>query len=129
MERKVIKTAAAPGAVGPYSQAVACDGWLYVSGQIPLDPQSGEMVAGDIGVQADRVLTSLAGILEEAGAGFSDVVKVQVYLTDMDDFQQVNEVYARFFGENRPARACVAVAGLPRGAQVEIDLVARLGAS
>jgi 2-iminobutanoate/2-iminopropanoate deaminase len=126
MERKIIRTAAAPGAVGPYSQAVTCDGWLYVSGQIPLDPQTGAMVDGDIGVQADRVLRSLQAILEEAGGGFSDVVKVQVYLTDMNDFQQVNEVYARFFGENRPARACVAVAGLPKGAQVEIDLVARV---
>ncbi len=126
MERRIIGTAAAPGAVGPYSQAVACGGWLYVSGQIPLDPETGEMVEGDIAAQADRVLTSLEAILEEAGAGFADVVKAQVYLTDMNDFQQVNEVYARFFGENRPARACVAVAGLPRGAQVEIDLVARV---
>lgn len=126
MERKIIRTAAAPGAVGPYSQAVVCDGWLYVSGQIPLDPVTGDMVEGDIGAQADRVLRSLQAILEEAGAGLGDVVKVQVYLRDMNDFQQVNEVYARYFGENPPARACVAVAGLPKGAQVEIDLVARV---
>jgi len=126
MERRIIRTAAAPGAVGPYSQAVACDGWLYVSGQIPLDPETGEMMQGDIGAQAERVLTSLQAILEEAGAGFADVVKVNVYLLDMNDFQQVNEVYARFFGENRPARACVAVVGLPKGAHVEMDLVARV---
>ena len=126
MERRIIGTAGAPGAVGPYSQAVACDGWLYVSGQIPLDPETGEMMQGDIGAQAERVLTSLQAILEEAGAGLADVVKVNVYLLDMNDFQQVNEVYARFFGENRPARACVAVVGLPRGAQVEMDLVARV---
>ena len=126
MQRRIIRTAEAPGAVGPYSQAVACDGWLYISGQIPLDPQTGKMIEGDIAVQADRVLRNLEAILKAGGAGFPDVVKAQVYLTDMKDFQQVNEVYARFFGENRPARACVAVAGLPKGAQVEIDLVARV---
>ena len=126
MERRIIKTAAAPGAVGPYSQAVACDGWLYVSGQIPLDPETGQMVEGDIKTQTDRVLRSLEAILEEAGAGLADVVKVQVYLRDMNDFQQVNEVYTRYFGENPPARACVAVTGLPKGARVEIDLVARV---
>lgn len=126
MERQVIRTEGAPGAVGPYPQAVACDGWLYVSGQIPLDPESGEMLQGDIGAQADRVLLSLQAILEAAGAGFGDVVKANVYLVDMNDFQQVNEVYARFFGETRPARACVEVSGLPKGAQVEIDLVARI---
>ena len=126
MERRIIRTAAAPGAVGPYSQAVLCDGWLYVSGQIPLDPETGEMMQGDIGEQAERVLASLQAILKEAGAGFADVVKVNVYLLDMKVFQQVNDVYARYFGENRPARACVAVVGLPKGAQVEIDLVARV---
>lgn len=126
MKRQVVRTAGAPGAVGPYPQAVACDGWLYVSGQIPLDPESGEMLQGDIGAQADRVLRSLQAILEAAGAGFGDVVKANVYLVDMNDFQQVNEVYARFFGETRPARACVEVSGLPKGAQVEIDLVARI---
>lgn len=126
MERRIIATPKAPGAVGPYSQAVACDGWLYVSGQIPLDPLTGEMVPGDVAARTERVLISLKGILEEAGAGLEDAVKVNIYLTDMGDFQQVNEVYARFFGENRPARACVAVAALPRGAQVEIDLVARV---
>ena len=126
MERRIIRTEAAPGAVGPYPQAVACDGWLYVSGQIPLDPESGELLQGDIGAQAGRVLNNLQAILEEAGAGFGDVVKVNVYLVDMNDFQQVNQVYSGFFGENRPARACVEVSGLPKGAQVEIDLVARI---
>lgn len=126
MERRIIRTAAAPGAVGPYSQAVACGGWLYVSGQIPLDPVTGEIIQGDIGAQAERVLTSLQAILEEAGAGLADVVKVNVYLVDMNDFQKVNEVYSRFFNENPPARACIAVVGLPKGAQVEIDLVARV---
>jgi len=126
MVRRIIETKAAPGAVGPYSQAVACDGWLYVSGQIPLDPSTGEMIEGEIGAQAERVLKSLQAIVEQAGAGLADVVKVQVYLRDMNDFQPVNEVYARFFGENPPARACVAVSGLPKGAQVEMDLVARV---
>ena len=126
MERRIIRTDAAPGVVGPYSQAVACDGWLYVSGQIPLDPKSGKMLQGDIGAQAGRVLNNLQAILEEAGAGFDDVVKVNVYLVDMNDFQQVNQVYAEFLGENQPARACVEVGGLPKGAQVEIDLVARI---
>jgi 2-iminobutanoate/2-iminopropanoate deaminase len=92
MERRIIRTEAAPGAVGPYSQAVACDGWLYVSGQIPLDPESGEMLQGDIGAQAGRILNNLQAILEEAGAGFGDVVKVNVYLVNMNDFQQVNQV-------------------------------------
>ena len=126
MSRTILSTTDAPGAVGPYSQAVLCDGWLYVSGQIPLNPVTGEMVGGDIQARTQQVMMNLKAILQEAGAGFENVVKVNVYILDMADFDQVNRVYAQFFGENRPARACVAVRSLPKGADVEIDLVARV---
>ena len=126
MSRAIISTKDAPGAVGPYSQAVVCDGWLYISGQIPLHPVTGEMVGGDIQAKTQQVMTNLRAILQEAGAGFGDVVKVNVYILDMADFDQVNRVYAQFFKEDPPARACVAVRSLPKGADVEIDLVARI---
>jgi 2-iminobutanoate/2-iminopropanoate deaminase len=126
MSRAIISTKDAPGAVGPYSQAIACDGWLYVSGQIPLNPATGEMVEGDIQAKTRQVLTNLEAILQEAGAGFGDVVKVNVYILDMAEFDPVNRVYAEFFKEDPPARACVAVRSLPKGADVEIDLVARI---
>ena len=126
-ERKVVSTASAPGAVGPYSQAIVCDGWVWVSGQIPLDPATGEMVGGDVAAQADRVLRSLREILEEAGSSMERVVKATVYLRDMADFAEVNRVYAGFFGDQPPARVCVAVSGLPKDARIEIDAVARQG--
>ena len=126
MSRAIISTKDAPGAVGPYSQAVACDGWLYVSGQIPLNPATGEMVEGDIQAKTRQVLMNLEAVLKEAGAGFGDVVKVNVYILDMAEFDPVNRVYAEFFKEDPPARACVAVRSLPKGADVEIDLVARI---
>ena len=114
----------APQAIGPYSQAVEAGGFLFVSGQIPLEPTSGKMVEGGIEVQTARVLDNLQAILTAAGASLADVVKTTVYLKDMGDFARVNEVYARYFAKDCPARVCVAVSDLPKGALVEIDVVA-----
>jgi len=125
MTRKIVNTDRAPAAVGPYSQAVVVDGWAWVSGQIPIDPATGALVEGDIGVQARRSLDNVAAILSAAGCRLEDVVRATVYLVDMDDFAAVNAVYAEFFGDLRPARACVEVSRLPKGARVEIDAVAR----
>ena len=125
----VIATDRAPRAIGPYSQGIATGGFLFTAGQIALDPASGNMVEGDISAQTERVLANLFAILQEGGAGWSDVVKTTVYLTDMAVFPQVNEIYARVFGEARPARSTVAVSALPRGALVEIDAIARVRAT
>lgn len=114
----------APQAIGPYSQAVEAGGFLFVSGQIPLEPASGQMVEGGIEVQTARVLDNLQAILTAAGASLADVVKTTVYLKDMGDFARVNEVYARYFAKDCPARGCVAVSDLPKGALVEIDVIA-----
>ncbi len=128
MTKKAISTQAAPAAIGAYSQAVREGEWLYCSGQIPIDPRTGEMVApGDIGEQTSQVMRNLAAVLEAGGAGFADVVKATVYLTDLETFAAFNEAYAEYFdGTVAPARACVGVAALPRGALVEIDLVAKI---
>jgi len=126
---RTVQTDAAPAAVGPYAQAVRCDGWLYCSGQIPLDPATGAMVAGDVQVQTRRVLDNLVAVLAAAGCGVGDVVKCTVFLADLGDFAAMNEVYAAVFGTDAPpARACVEVAALPKGARVEIDCVARIPA-
>lgn len=114
----------APQAIGPYSQAVEAGGFLFVSGQIPLEPASGQMVEGGIEVQTARVLDNLQTILTAAGASLADVVKTTVYIKDMGDFARVNEVYARYFAKDCPARVCVAVSDLPKGALVEIDVIA-----
>jgi 2-iminobutanoate/2-iminopropanoate deaminase len=128
MPRKIVASPSAPKAIGPYSQAVAVDGpagrTLYTAGQIALDPSSGEVVAGDIAVQAERVMKNLAAVLAEAGMTWADVVKTTVFLADMADFARMNEVYASRFAGSFPARSTVAVAGLPRGARVEIELTA-----
>lgn len=116
----------APKAVGPYSQAVVMDGWLFSSGQVHLDP-SGTLVDADIGTQTRQALTNLGNVLAEAGATFADVVKVTVFLRDMGDFKAMNAVYAEFFADGLPARSCVAVSGLPVDARVEIEVIARLG--
>jgi 2-iminobutanoate/2-iminopropanoate deaminase len=126
MTGKIIKTDKAPSAVGPYSQAVLADGWLYVSGQIPIDPATGNLVGGSIDEQARRVLENLKAVLEAAGGGLKDVVKTTVYLTNMQDFARVNEIYATYFTSAPPARACVQVAALPKGAAVEIEAIARI---
>ena len=128
--RKIVKTDAAPKAIGPYSQAVLADGWLFCSGQIPLDPATGSVVAGDAAAQAERVLRNLEAVVKAAGGSLADAVKVTIFLKDMGSFAAVNEVYARFFpGDAPPARATVEVARLPKDVLVEMDLVARPGAS
>jgi len=121
-----ISTDGAPKAIGPYSQAVAEGGFLFTSGQIPLDPRTGELVSGGIEVATERVFDNLEAVLRQSGLSLSDVVKATVYLARMEDFSAMNAVYARRFGEHRPARSTVAAAALPKGAPVEIDLVARL---
>ena len=124
--RQVVATKDAPAAVGPYSQAIVAGGLAWVSGQIPLDPATGAMVDGDIQLQTRRVLDNLGAVLEAAGSGLSRVIRATVYLADMADFQRVNAVYAEYFAEAPPARVCVAVAGLPKGARVEIDAVGQI---
>jgi 2-iminobutanoate/2-iminopropanoate deaminase len=119
-------TDAAPRAIGPYSQSVEVNGMLYTSGQIALDPASGEMVNGGLEPEARRVFANLAAVLASAGCGFTDVVKTTVFLSDMGDFAALNKVYAEAFGDHKPARSTVQAAALPRGAKVEIDLVARI---
>jgi 2-iminobutanoate/2-iminopropanoate deaminase len=119
-----IQTDRAPAAIGPYSQAIVANGFIFTAGQIALDPATGQIVDGDVVAQADRVLKNLRAILEEAGAGFADVVKTTVFLSDMADFPRVNEVYAKAFGSARPARSTVQAAGLPRGVFVEIEAIA-----
>jgi len=127
MPRETISTGDAPKAIGPYSHAVRAGGLLFCSGQIPLDPATGEMVgAGDVRVQADRVLQNLGAVLAAAGGSFAAVVKTTIYLADLQDFGAVNEVYARYFPGSPPARATVQAAGLPKGALVEIDAIAVL---
>jgi 2-iminobutanoate/2-iminopropanoate deaminase len=122
--KQIIKTEGAPGAIGPYSQAVRAGGFIFLSGQIPTDPQTGTFVAGGIAEQTEQVLKNLAAVLEAAGASLASVVKTTVFLVDMNDFTAMNEVYARFFTENPPARATVEAARLPRDARVEIEAIA-----
>ncbi len=122
--RQIISTEKAPKAIGPYSQAVRAGGWLFASGQIPLDPATGQMIAGDVKAQTERVMKNLGAVLEAAGLSFAHVVKTTVYLKDMNEFPAMNEVYGQFFPASPPARATVEVARLPRDARVEIDLVA-----
>ena len=123
---RAIHTGEAPAAIGPYSQALALDGWLYTAGQIGLVPGAQTLVSPDVGEQAEQVFRNLAAVLTAAGAGFRHVVKSTVYLVDMGDFATVNEIYGRHFEPPYPARSTVAVADLPKGARIEVDLVARL---
>ena len=120
---KKISTNRAPSAIGPYSQAVVCGNMLYTSGQIPLDPESGAMVEGDIKAQAERVMKNLSAVLEAAGTGFDNVVKTTCFLADMADFAVFNQVYAAYI-TSAPARSCVAVKDLPKGALVEVEVIA-----
>jgi 2-iminobutanoate/2-iminopropanoate deaminase len=122
--RERIQTEKAPAAIGPYSQAIKANGFVFVSGQIPINPQTGEFVAGGIAEQTTRVLKNLAAVLEAAGSSLEQVVKTTVFLADMKEFSAMNEVYATFFPNPSPARATVAAAGLPRDARVEIEAVA-----
>jgi len=120
----VVATEAAPKAIGPYSQAVRANGLLYTSGQIALDPKTGNLVEGDFTAQARRVFENLKAVLKEAHSDFSKVIKATVYLTDLGNFQTLNAIYAEYFGTHKPARTTVGVASLPRGAALEIDLIA-----
>jgi len=125
-EITVVHSEHAPKAVGPYSQGVRHAGVLYASGQIGLVPEAGKLVADDVESQARQVTQNLSAVLDEAGAKLTDILKVNIFLTDMGDFPRVNEIYAAWLAEHRPARATVAVAALPLGAKVEMDLIARL---
>ncbi len=123
---QTVQTHRAPAAIGPYSQAVVVDAWIYVSGQIPLDPETGEQETGSVAEQTHRVFKNLRAVLEEAGGGLLTVVKTTVFLSDMQTFQEMNGVYAEYFGDHRPARSTVEAAGLPKGVDVEIDAIARV---
>ena len=121
---KFVATDGAPKAIGPYSQAVVEGGFLYASGQIPLDPATGDLVSGGVEAAAERILNNLEAVLRAEGLSLADVVKTTVFLTRSEDFAAMNAVYARRFGEHRPARSTVTVASLPKGAPLEIDLIA-----
>lgn len=123
--KQAISTKDAPGAIGPYSQAIRSGDLLFLSGQIPIDPATGQLVAGDIAAQTRRVMENLRAVLAAAGCTFADVVRTTIYLVDLGHFTVVNEAYGSFFEAPYPARATVQVAALPRGAQVEIDVIAR----
>lgn len=122
---KPVNSLEAPAAIGPYSQAVEAGGFVFLSGQVPIDPKTGDLVQGDIAAQTERVLDNLKAVLEAAGCSFSDVVKTTIYLADLGDFQAVNATYAKRFTAAPPARATVQVSALPKGARVEIDAIAK----
>jgi 2-iminobutanoate/2-iminopropanoate deaminase len=125
MANAIVSTEKAPKAIGPYSQVVIAGDLIFTSGQIPLDPATQQMVTGDIRVQTERVMESLAAILESAGAKFENVIKATIFLADLGDFASVNEIYGRRFPKSPPARSTVQVAALPKGARVEIEMIAR----
>lgn len=125
--KEIVSTDNAPSAIGPYSQAIKAGNLVFVSGQIPIDPQTGDFVPGGVVEQSEQVLKNLSAVLEAAGSGLNNVVKTTVFLADMNDFAAMNEVYARFFSENKPARATVEASRLPRDARVEIECVALVG--
>jgi 2-iminobutanoate/2-iminopropanoate deaminase len=124
MPNQVLSTDNAPKAIGPYSQGIVAGGMVFLSGQIPLDPKTQQMVQGDVRAQAERVMGNLAAVLSAAGVGFGDVVKATIFLVDLNDFATVNEVYGKRFPSAPPARSTVQIAALPKGARVEIDLIA-----
>ena len=127
MDRTVVRTTDAPAAVGPYSQAIVAAGMVFASGQIPLDPATGQVVEGEIGMMTRRVLMNLEAVLKAAGSSLDRTVKITVFLADMNDFQAMNAVFAEFFPTTPPARSTVEVARLPRDVRVEIDAIALLG--
>lgn len=127
-DRRTVTAPDAPAAIGPYVHAVAANGLLFVSGQIPLDPQTGRLVGETPAEQAEQALKNLKAVVEAGGATLADVVRATVYMTDLSAFAEVNEVYARYFGDNPPARAAIGVAALPAGAKVEVDAIVALGA-
>ncbi len=125
--KEIISTENAPGAIGPYSQAVKTGNLIFVSGQIPIDPKTGEFVSSEIKTQTEQVLKNLSAILQAAGSKLENVVKTTVFLADMNDFAAMNEIYGKYFNENKPARATVEAARLPRDARVEIECIALVG--
>jgi 2-iminobutanoate/2-iminopropanoate deaminase len=125
--KKIVATNDAPAAIGPYSQAIRSGSMLFCAGQIPLDPKSGQIVSDDVAGQTKQVLENVSGILQAAGLSFSHVVKTTIFLISMDHFQTVNEIYGTYFRENPPARSTVAVSALPRGAKIEIEVIAMGG--
>jgi 2-iminobutanoate/2-iminopropanoate deaminase len=125
--KQIIATESAPRAIGPYSQAVLANGFAFLSGQLPMDPATNQIVEGDVAVQAERVLENLRAVLEACGSSLEKVVKTTVFLRDMADFARMNEVYARYLSSNAPARSTVQVARLPRDVSVEIDVIALVG--
>lgn len=127
VNKEIISTDSAPGAIGPYSQAVKAGNLVFCSGQIPIDPSTGEFVSDEISSQTEQVLVNLRAVLEAAGADLGSVVKTTVFLSDMGNFAAMNDVYSKHFSDSRPARATVAAAGLPKGALVEIECIAVLG--
>jgi 2-iminobutanoate/2-iminopropanoate deaminase len=124
MEKKIISTSKAPAAIGPYSQAIRIGDFVYTSGQISLDAETMEMITGDIEVETEKVLNNIEAILKADGLDLNNIIKTTVYLTDLSEFARMNQVYEKFFSETKPARACVQVGALPKGAKVEIDAVA-----
>lgn len=126
MAREIVQTENAPGAIGPYSQAMKVGNLVYTAGQIPLDPATGQLVEGDVTAQSERVMQNVAAILEAAGSSMDNIVKTTCFLTDLANFAAFNDVYAKHMGDNRPARSTIQVAGLPAGAQVEVEVVAEL---
>lgn len=126
MNNQVIHTNDAPAAIGPYSQAIKAGNMLFISGQGPFNPKTMEIVDGDVKAQTSQVLKNIDAILKEAGVSFSNVVKTTVFIKDMEDFSEINEVYVEYFGEHKPARSCVEVARLPKDIKVEIELIAVL---
>jgi 2-iminobutanoate/2-iminopropanoate deaminase len=126
MDKTIVSTTNAPGAIGPYSQAVKTDSLVFVSGQLPLDPSTGELVQNDIQAATRQAMTNLKEILAAAGSSLDRIVKTTLFIADMDDFPKINEAYAEFFPQNPPARACVQVARLPKDADIEVEAVALL---
>lgn len=122
--KKVVETNKAPTPVGPYSQAVLHKEWLWLSGQIPINPQTGQLVTGDIQAQTQQVMENIKAVLQKAGCNFNHVIKTTIFLTNMDDFAKVNQVYQQYFKSPFPARSCVSVASLPKAVNVEIELIA-----
>ena len=124
MQKKIVATPKAPAAIGPYSQAIRIGDFLYTSGQISLDPETMKMITGDIEVETEKVLKNIEAILKADGLELNNIIKTTVYLTDLSEFTRMNKVYEKFFSETKPARACVQVTALPKGAKVEIDAIA-----
>ena len=126
MSRSIVHTSKAPASVGPYSQAVRCGNMLFVSGQVPLDPESGELVLNSFAEQCHRVLLNLKIILEAGGSALGNVLKVTIYLQNLAQFNELNEIYSEYFDASKPARACVEVSALPKGVAVEMDAIAEI---